>query len=524
MLEKHNTTSHSTPKQGILPMFPSDLLPITDKVFVFDHLMEGINLKKYLKAPTFHTAGRPRYNQVDLLKTVLFGFMSHYTSLRQLEDACRTNLRFMYLMNNETPSYKTFGDFINSLSGSIEDIFLEINKKIFTEDNVDLDHLYIDGTKLEADANKYSWVWKKATITARNRLFAKITKLFDEINEELQWAAMDITEYPEYTPDYLRDQLDCLADLWKIDKKQFVHGCGHHKAAHQRWFEELESYANKLEEYGEKIEICGPDRNSYSKTDHDATFMRIKKDYMGNDQLLPAYNIQFGVCDEYIAAVLVSQSRSDMACFIPLMKKFHEAYGFFPRYPVADAGYGSLDNYIFCKLTGMQKYMKFPMYKKETKDKKYHNDPFRAVNFEVDQEGTMWCPNYKAFHLKYRKPIQGNKYGREEEIYQCEDCAGCPYAENCKRGKGNRTIYLNKELTAMHEEVLQNLESIKGAFLRMNRSIQSEGTFGIVKNDHGYKRIRRRSLKRVKLEIYLIAIGQNLNKYYHKRTRQREIA
>ena len=133
----------------------------------------------------------------------------------------------------------------------------------------------------------------------------------------------------------------------------------------------------------------------------------------------------------------------------------------------------------------------------------------------------MWCPNHKAFHLKYRKPIQGNKNGREEEIYQCEDCTGCPYAEKCK---SNRTVRINKELTAMHEEVLENLESIRGAFLRMNRSIQSEGTFGIVKNDHGYKRIQRRSMKRVKLEIYLIAIGQNLNKYYHKRTRQQEIA
>ncbi len=99
------------------------------------------------------------------------------------------------------------------------------------------------------------------------------------------------------------------------------------------------------------------------------------------------------------------------------------------------------------------------------------------MNFEIDQKGTMWRSNHKAFHLKYRKPIQGNKYGREEEIYQCEDCTGCPYAEKCKRGKGNRTVRVNKELTAMHEEVLENLESIRGAFLRMNRSIQSEGTF-----------------------------------------------
>lgn len=519
-----NTTSHFNPKQGFLPMFISEFLPITDKVLVFDHLMEGINLKQYLKGPTFHEAGRRGYNQVDLLKTVLFGFMSGYTSLRKLEEACRTNIRFMYLMNNETPSYKTFGDFINSLSDSIVQIFNEINKKIFIEDSVDLNHIYIDGTKLEANANKYSWVWKKATIKSRDRLFVKITKLLDDINKELSCAGLKIETELEYTTDYLRDQLDCLADLWAINKKQFIYGRGHHKTAHQRWYENLEAYASKLEEYVQKIEICGPNRNSYSKSDHDATFMRIKKDYMGNDQLLPAYNIQFGICDEYIAVVLVSQSRSDMDCFIPLLKQFYKCYGIYPQCPVADAGYGSLDNYAFCAMHGMQKYMKFTMYKKETKDKKYHNDPFRAVNFKIDKDGTMWCPNHRAFHLKYKRPIRGNKYGREEEIYQCENCSGCPYSKKCKKSKNNRTVHLNKELTAMHEEVIQNLKSVSGIFLRMNRSIQSEGTYGIVKHDHDYKRIRRRGMKRVNLEIYLIAIGQNLNKYYHKRIRQRKVA
>ena len=200
-------------------------------------------------------------------------------------------------------------------------------------------------------------------------------------------------------------------------------------------FEKLKEYLSKLNEYVEKIQICGDGRNSYSKTDHSATFMRIKKDYMGNDQLLPAYNVQVGVADEYIAVVDVNQYRSDMDCFIPLMNKFHDIYGFYPKYPVADAGYGSYNNYIFCEQNGLEKYMKFPMFKKETTDRNYHEDPFRAVNFKIDGDGKMRCPNGKGFHLQYRKAIKGNAYGREEEIYQCEDCSGCPYAEKCKKEK-----------------------------------------------------------------------------------------
>ena len=158
-----------------------------------------------------------------------------------------------------------------------------------------------------------------------------------------------------------------------------------------------------MEEYVEKIKICGEERNSYSKTDYSATFMRIKKDYMGNDQLLPAYNVQVGVADEYIAVVDVNQYRSDMDCFIPLMNKFYTTYGFYPKYPVADAGYGSYNNYIFCEQHGMKKYMKFPMFKKETTDKKYHEDPFRAVNFSNRERRDYALPNGKDFTFSIKK-------------------------------------------------------------------------------------------------------------------------
>ena len=206
------------------------------------------------------------------------------------------------------------------------------------------------------------------------------------------------------------------------------------------------------------------------------------------------------------------------------MNKFYETYGYFPKYPVADAGYGSFNNYIFCELNGMEKYMKFPMYKKETTDEKYRNDPFRAVNFSINADGKMLCPNGKQFNFMYRKPVKGNQYGRQEEVYQCEDCSGCPYASKCKKTDNNRTVRINEELTSMHREVIDNLESIQGALLRMNRSIQAEGTFGIIKNDRWYKRIVRRGIESVKLELLLVSIGHNLYKYHNKKMRLQEAA
>jgi len=483
--------------------------------------MEGIDLSKYLAAVPEHITGRIRYNPVNMLKTVLFGFMtSGYCSLRELEDNCRVNLRFMYLMDRQTPSYRTFGYFINEvLRDSIEDIFADINHAIFEEEHVDLQHIYIDGSKFEANANKYTWVWKKATEKSRFRLYEKITRLLEEINDAISWCGVKISTNTEYVPDYLREVCEQYAVLWQLDESTFVYGKGRHKTIQQRQYELLRSYTEKLEEYIEKVQICGPERNSYSKTDRDATFMRVKSDYMGNDQLLPAYNVQIGVADEYIAVVDVNHYRSDMDCFEPLMERFHDIYGFYPKYPVADAGYGSYNNYIYCEHHGMKKYMKFPMFKKETTDKKYQQDPFRAVNFPIDEEGNMRCPNGKAFQLKYRKAVYGNKYGRQEEMYECEDCTGCPYAEKCKKTSKNRTIRMNEELTAMHREVVENLESIQGALLRMNRSIQAEGTFGIMKHDRWYKRIVRKGIKSVRLEVFLVSIGQNLYKYHNKKMR-----
>ena len=507
---KNLPNTYCNSKQEYLPLFFSDCLDLLDPVLTFDRLIGGIDLNKYLTDIPEYITGRRRYNPVNMLKTVLFGFMtSGYCSLRKLEDNCKVNIRFMYLMDHRTPSYRTFGYFINKiLKDKIENIFNDINHAIFNEEHVDLQHLYIDGSKFEANANKYTWVWKKATEKFRYKLYEKITAEIEEINTEIAWSGVQITTNTEYLPDYLSEIAEQLVLLWELDTSTFVYGSGKRKSKEQRHYEHLTTFCQKLQEYIQKMEICGPNRNSYSKTDNSATFMRIKTDYMGNDQLLPAYNVQIGVADEYIAVVDVNHYRSDMDCFVPLMEHFKQTYGFYPKYPVADAGYGSYNNYIFCEQNGIEKYMKFPMFKKETKDRKYHEDPFRAVNFRIDEQGVMRCPNDKAFRFLCRKNVRGNQYGLKEELYECEDCSGCPYAKKCKKTDKNRTVRINQELTSMHQEVIENLESIHGALLRMNRSIQAEGTFGIMKNDRWYKRIVRRGIHSVKLEVLLVVIGQ----------------
>lgn len=195
--------------------------------------------------------------------------------------------------------------------GIIEDIFKAVIAYIREKEGVDMQHLYIDGSKYEANANKYTFVWKKGTEKSRYRLYEKITKQLNEINDELTGLGVQIETNTEYTPEYLEEITVRYMQLVRVDPSSFVHGKGRHKTSEQRHCERLSYYTAKLREYVAKINTCGPDRNSYSKTDPDATFMRMKKDYMGNDQLLPAYNVQIGVADEYIVVVKAMQYRSD---------------------------------------------------------------------------------------------------------------------------------------------------------------------------------------------------------------------
>ena len=477
-----NTTAYSTTKQLKLPLDFEKIIDISDPVYGFCEVMDRIDLSKFF-ADKERKTGRPRCNLVKMLKLVLFSFMENgYMSLRGLEKACRTDIRYMWILDGmQAPSFMTFDNFINQmLRDSVEEIFKAINQVIFEQNGVDLSHAYIDGTKIEANANKYSWVWKKSCVTNRQRVFEKLTELIGIINtEDLTYLGLRMETREEYAIEYVELLLETYKNAMSIDEASFVSGSGHRKTPQQRHYQLLENYRDRLKGYAERIETCGEGRNSYSKTDTGATFMRIKRDYMGNDQLLPAYNMQEVVCDGYIAVIDAKQYASDQECFVPLMEKF----------------------------------MKFTMLEKENKDPKYREDPFRAVNFGRDDEGNPICPQGKKFIYKYDRRIRGNHYGRTEEVFECEDCSGCPCREKCTKTDGNRTIRINRELSGFHQEVRDNLQSIQGALLCMNRSIQAEGTYGCMKWNRSYKRAFRRGLNSVLLEFTLISIGYNLYKF-----------
>ena len=249
-----------------------------------------------------------------------------YLSLRKIEKSCKTDIRYMYLLDDmDAPSFATIGNFIRrDLTVSIENIFVKINKIIFEKENVDLEHTYIDGTKIEANANKYTWVWKKSCITNIDKIFNKLSELIETINkEELMLLGVKFEPRTEYAIEYVEEILEKYKKILNIDESKFVYGKGKRKTNTQRNYEKIKEYKERLKEYAKHIEICGEKRGSYSKTDKSATFMRIKTDYMENDQLLPAYNLQIAVCEEYIAALDVKQYASDMDCFIPLMEKFN---------------------------------------------------------------------------------------------------------------------------------------------------------------------------------------------------------
>lgn len=509
-----------------IPVDLEKIIDVTDEIYTFSEVMDRIELRKYYSDKK-SVIGRPRYDAEKLMKVTLFAFMENgYSSLRNIEKLCKTDIRYIWLLDGEkAPSFVTVSNFLREYVGkNIEALFADINKYLFAEEGVDLSRLYIDGTKIEANANKYTWVWKKSCLKSRDKVYRQLTDLIGEINTGiLSFFNVRIEPREEYAIEYLEEVIRRLSSVTGVNG-EYICGRGHRKTVEQRQYDKLTECLGKLKKYAERIEICGESRNSYSKTDHDATFMRVKRDYMGNDQLLPAYNMQIGVCDEYIAVVDAKQYASDMDCFVPLMDKFKSAYGKYPAYPVADAGYGSYNNYLFCEANGIGKYMKFAMFEKETKDAKYRNDPYRAVNFRQDEKGKLLCPEGRKFEHYCDRPIKGNKYGRTEEIYRCESCVGCPRRAECVKGTGDRTIRMNRELTKIHEEVITNLKSESGIKFRINRSIQAEGTFGSIKWNRSYKRAQRRGIESIILEFTLISIGFNLYKYHNKKNRAAKVA
>ena len=450
----------------------------------------------------------------QMFQLVILGFMTGRYSTRQLESACRHDIRFMYILGGKrVPDHNSFWRFIKRhLQGAVaEALFYQLVRLLKDQGEVDFAHAFIDGTKWEANANRYSFVWAKSTTRYETRLDEKMSALLAGF--ELEYALCGNPQGPQAW-------LDALLGIKQARQIQFVYGRGKRKTQLQRDVESLKALLlrkGKYQDYGKAFK----GRNSFSKTDRDATFMRLKEDHMKNGQLKPAYNLQLAVEGEYIVGVDISSECSDQTTLLPFLDRMAAGCGQRHECIVADAGYESEENYLGAQARGQLAYIKPQNYEK-SKTRKYRTNAYLHENMPYHEAtDTYTCPAGHPFvHIceKTRKSKTG--YEATLSVYECFACAGCAQKALCTRAQGNRQLALSKSFAAMRAQMRERITSEQGKLLRLNRSIQSEGVFGILKQDYGFRRFLRRGKENVFTEMLLYAMAYNANKLHNKRMRQ----
>lgn len=499
--------------------FPLDFfttVPVDDPVASFVEIMKGIDTSKYFNNVPHR--GNQGYDPHMMLNVVLFAYMNRVPSLRELEDLCKYDIRYMWMADNETPSFMAFQRFIaNTLTTSIKSIFYDICKRLIELDDIDTSKLYIDGTKIEANARKNSFVWKKAILSNRAKLYANALSCIKSVNMFIGASYAMKSTYSSY-------ELGCICDhLMKLisdNDIEIVYGRGKRKHYLQKAYDEMLDYFIRLMKYEEMLEICG-ERNSYSKTDHDATMMNMKYDYYNKTGIFkPGYNLQIGVSDEYALHADIYPNPTDTKTFIPFMESYREAYGNYPKWPVADAGYGSYDNYMFCIINKMELGMKYNYYSKRN-EPSFKKKIYHSMNFRTNERGNKVCPQGHEFSiLKKEYCNTDGRYLQLSAGYICGKCEGCPVREKCTKAMHDREIIINPIQNEMYEMVERNLSTEEGIEMKKQRSIQVEGAFGVIKEDYGYEKTRRRGKENVLTEILLVLTGFNLRKYHNKKQRK----
>lgn len=475
-------------------------------------LTERINVFDYVEPAT----GGPHdlYDDLMMLRIVLLGFSEKgYASLRDISEKCKYDIRYMTFTNGLRPSHMTVKRFLDRLKMKVEDIFRDINLEI--EEKVDIPTmiLCLDGSKFEANANKMSFIWSKNTKRYYARAWKNFIELIGRINLyfEKEGIAVKYSILKSPSIPYMLEIGTRIEKYMEAEGIEQVHGRGKRKSNIQRLYEELRDLANKMVGYNIQLDLLDG-RNSCSKTDPDSSFLHMKYDYYNHTNVFkPGYNIQLGVSGGFIRNIYINTDANDLNTFIPFLKKHYEMYGYYPRIVPADAGYGSYDNYKFCKENNIELYMKFPGMHKE-KEKVTDRNRYRLRNFRQD-DGTYICPEGHEFEKASERTEKRGLYDRLIVTMENSHCGSCPVKSKCTKAKGNRKIRISPELEEMKQEVRDNLSTSVGKELMNARSAMSEGTFGIIKQDQGYDRLRRRMNSNVNLEINLMAIGFNIRKY-----------
>ena len=514
-----NYTLNEEGYQLKLPLNLETIIPVDDSVRLLSQFVEAMDLTDLYSTYERINTVSPRM----LLKIVLYSYMNGDYSSRSMELNCKRDINFMYLLEGKpVPDHATFARFRSiHFAPCAKRILAEMSNLLYELGEISGETIFIDGTKIEACANKYTFVWKKAVSKNQAKLLIKTADLIAECEHlyGIRIVHGDIVKMKHVKQ--LRKKLYALKQEENI---VFVHGIGKRKTQLQKTIETLEDYLERLKGYTKKLHICGK-RNSYSKTDPDATFMRMKEDAMGNGQLKPAFNLQHGVDSEYIVWLTIGPQPTDTTTLIPFLKETEEYLAFKYQKIIADAGYESEENYVFLDTNQQLAFIK-PSNYEISKKRKYKNDIGRIENMDYDEENDSYiCKNGKQLsftHLRRSKSKTG--YVSVKNIYQCKECKDCPYKKECIKGNNcktpieerNKVLSVAKTFLKYREEDLERILSDEGILLRINRSIQAEGSFGELKQDMQFRRYLSRGTSNVLAESILLAMAKNVNKLHNK--------
>ncbi len=492
----------------LFPHCIGDFIPENDPVRVLDAIVEHLDISAI--EATYKGGGASCFAPRMLLKVILYAYLQNIHSGRKMEALLKRDVNFMWLSGMQRPDFNTINLFRkHRLADVMDDIFTQVVQMLVDAKFVSLEVQYIDGTKIEANANKYTFVWKKATKTNQDKLDLKVKSILREAERVLNMELKDESDNV-MTAEEMQKRTDEI--LARMDEKGISD-----KKLRKEVTKVKEESVPKMKEYEEKLEIAG-ERGSYSKTDKDATFMRMKEDAMNNGQTKPGYNVQIATENQFITNYGLYSSPTDQGTLIPFLNSFEDRYGVRSSTVCADSGYGSEMNYEHMVSKQITPFVKYNMFHAEMKRKRRKN-AFLIENMFYNKELDFYvCP--MGQHLEFVKQIKEKSdlgYESTKSVYRAKDCSRCPLRSMCYKGKYNaRTIevnHRNNELRAMARELLTSDE---GLMHRSRRPIEPEAVFGQIKYDNHFKRFSYRGKRLVNAEFAAIAVAHNIRKMISK--------
>lgn len=379
----------------LLPPSLDELVPENHMVRVVDAVIDRLDISDILS--TYRGGGNSAFRPKMMLKVLVFAYLSNVYSSRRIEELLKRDIYFMWLSGLKRPDFRTINYYRGKrLKDGFDSVFTQVVELLHQAGFVSLKVQYIDGTKIESVANKYTFVWRGSVEKYDAKLKAKTEALLNQIEHN---HAIENQENPvaeELTAEEVTQRVERIKS--KVDAKNLS------KEEHKVIKQIETNVVPRMKRYKEQLATMGS-RNSYTKTDHDVTFIRMKEDAMLNGQLKPCYNVQISTENQYITNFGIYQRPTDTLTMIDYLEPFRARYGMYSREIVADSGYGSEENYEFMFVNGMTPYVKYNMFHVEQK-RRYRNNPFRVSNLFYNPNGDFFvCPMGQKWNSYVRKSV-----------------------------------------------------------------------------------------------------------------------